>query len=133
MEGETLWIIDDDMVSQFAMTYKIGQSHPSYKITTFDTVEEALDKLRKCKEGQIGFPDKLLLDLGLPVLDGWHFLGELDKIGGNVGPIDIYIVSAFSNSTDRNRAKCHPLVKDYFHKPLSKNAVDKIFTECKDN
>lgn len=127
MEGETLWIIDDDMVSQFAMTYKIGQVHPHYNITTFYTVKEALDHLKKCRENQIGLPDKLLLDLGLPDLDGWHFLMELEKIGVNIGPIDIYIVSAFTNSSDRKRAKCHPLIKDYFDKPLNKNAVDKIF------
>ena len=127
MEGENLWIIDDDMVSQFAMTYKIGQVHPHYNITTFYTVKEALNHLRKCWESKKGLPDKLLLDLGLPDLDGWDFLRELENIGVNISPFDIYIVSAFTNSTDRKRAQSHPLIKDYFDKPLNKNAVNRIF------
>ncbi|MCK0136095.1 response regulator [Arenibacter sp. S6351L] len=130
MEEGTLWIIDDDMVSQFAMTYKIGQSHPNYRITTFYSVQEALDYLQECREKQIALPHKLLLDLGLPVLSGWDFLVQLEKFNGKANPIDIYIVSSFSNSTDRNRAQRHPLVKDYFNKPLSKSAVDKIFMWC---
>jgi CheY-like chemotaxis protein len=129
MEGESIWIIDDDMVSQFAMTYKIGQSHLNYRITTFYSVQEALDNLRNCWEKQIGIPNKILLDLGLPVMSGWHFLMELEKIAGSVGPMEIYIVSAFSNSSDRDRAKGHPFVKDYFDKPLSESAVAKIFMQ----
>ena len=127
MEGKTLWIIDDDMVSQFAITYKVRQSHPHYKISTFYSVPEALNSLRKSLEGKMELPRKLILDLGLPDLNGWDFLLELEKLGGNVATIDIYIVSAFTNSKDRKRAECHPMVKDYFDKPLNNNSVEKIF------
>ena len=127
MTGETLWIIDDDMVSQFAIKYKIGQSYPGYKVITFYTVQEALTCLRECSESKLGIPHKVILDLGLPVLTGWHFLEELEKIHGCISPFDIYIVSAFSNSKDRQRAKYHSLEKGYFEKPLDKITVDKIF------
>jgi len=133
MEGKTLWIIDDDMVSQFAIKYKIGQSYPNNRVFTFYTVQEALDGIRECMENKVGFPDKILLDLGLPVLSGWHFLLELEKIRGSIGPFEIYIVSAFSNSKDRKRANDHSLVKGYFDKPLDKSAVDKIFMSRKND
>jgi len=127
MKGETLWIIDDDMVSQFAIKYKIGQSYPNNKVVTFYTVQEALNALEESLESKLGIPDKIILDLGLPVLTGWHFLGELEKIRGSIRLFEIFIVSAFSNSMDRQRAKDHFLVKGYFDKPLDNIAVDKIF------
>jgi CheY-like chemotaxis protein len=127
MKVETLWIIDDDMVSQFAIKYKIGQSYPNNRVSTFYSVQESLDALRECIDGKLEFPERILLDLGMPVLTGWHFLGELEKISGSIGEFEIYIVSAFSNSTDRQRAKNHSLVKGYFEKPLDNIAVDKIF------
>ena len=127
MREETLWIIDDDMVSQFAIKYKIGQSYPNNRVSTFYSVQEALDALKSCMNGKKEFPQKVLLDLGLPVLTGWHFLVELEKFRGSIAPFEIYIVSAFSNSTDRQRAKNHSLVKGYFEKPLDNFAVEQIF------
>lgn len=127
MGEETLWIIDDDMVSQFAIKYKIGQAYPNNRISTYYSVEEALTALKECMDGKLEFPEKVLLDLGLPVLTGWHFLQELEKNRGNIAPFEIYIVSAFSNSMDRKRAKDHSLVKGYFEKPLDNFAVDQIF------
>ena len=64
MREETLWIIDDDMVSQFAIKYKIGQSYPNNRVSTFYSVQEALDALKSCMDGKIEFPQKVLLDLG---------------------------------------------------------------------
>lgn len=38
MDDKIVWIINDDMVSQFAMEYKIGQSWPTYKVIGFYAV-----------------------------------------------------------------------------------------------
>ncbi|GGW50363.1 response regulator [Arenibacter certesii] len=131
MEGNTIWIIDDDMVSQFAMVYKIEQSYPNNRVVGFYTVEEALTMIKECAETQNGLPNIILLDLVLPEMNGWHFLSELGKLRGHINSVDIYIVSAFSNKTDRKLAKEHPMVRDYFEKPINKGSVDKIFKRGK--
>lgn len=126
-----MWIIDDDMVSQFAIKYKIEQSQPNYKVISYYSVEEALDAFRGCLKIQNDLPDKLLLDLVLPGTSGWFFLRELEKIYKGMSSVEIYIVSAFSNSSDRKLAKENPLIKGYFDKPLNKAAVDQIFMSNK--
>lgn len=131
MEGRIIWIIDDDMVSQFAIKYKIEQSYQNYQVISFYTVEEALTSIKECVETQIGLPNKLLLDLVLPDMNGWHFLKEIEKIQGRIDGLEIYIVSAFSNSMDRKLVKEHPMIMNYFNKPLNKGSVDEMFISGK--
>jgi len=131
MEGRIIWIIDDDMVSQFAMKYKIEQSYQNYQVISFYTAEEALTSIKECVETQIGLPNKLLLDLVLPDMNGWHFLKEIEKIQGRIDGLEIYIVSAFSNSMDRKLVKEHPMIMNYFNKPLNKGSVDEMFISGK--
>lgn len=131
MEERIIWIIYDDMVSQFAMKYKIEQSYQNCQVISYYTVEDALTSIKKCLEMQIGLPNKLLLDLVLPEMNGWHFLKELEKIQGRIEDLEIYIVSAFSNSMDRKLVKEHPMVMNYFNKPLNKGSVDEMFISGK--
>lgn len=95
MNERIVWIIDDDMVSQFAMKYKIGQSCPTYKVIGFYTVEEALTSIKECLETKIGLPNKILLDLVLPDMNGWYFLNQLKMIQVGIDDLEIYIVSPF--------------------------------------
>jgi len=127
MKERNVWIIDDDMVSQFAIKYKIEQSYPYNQVIGFYTVEEALSMIKECAEKQKGLPNKILLDLVLPDMNGWQFLKELEKVHGLIDGLEIYIVSAFSNSMDRKLAKEHAMVMGYFDKPLNKGSVDKMF------
>lgn len=125
----TLWVIDDDMVSQFAIRYRIQQSIPNCEIIEFYSVEEALFALHKCSETKTGLPDKILLDLVLPGMDGWSFLEAVGRIPLWSGAVDIYVVSAFANSKDRIFAKENPLVKGHFSKPINSGCVEKMFVQ----
>lgn len=127
MKGPMVWIIDDDMVAQFAATYKIGQSYPDHRVICHDSIEAALTAIEQCMNGKGCIPDMVLLDLSFPMLDGWYFLEALEKNGKAVAAIEVFILSAFSNSKDRIRAKGHPLVKGHFDKPISGANLDSVF------
>lgn len=131
--GLTTWIIDDDLVSQFATEYSIQQSNKVSTVKSFDNASESLNCLKKCIETSKGIPHVILLDLVMPQMDGWEFLDEIKKIVGWEGKVNVYIISSFAKSKDRDLAKNHPLVQGYFDKPLSKVSVDKIFQEVKVN
>ncbi|GGW24375.1 response regulator [Arenibacter certesii] len=133
MEVKTVWIIDDDLVSQFAMTYKIEQSNENYHVEIFNSAEKALAMIKVCEKTLKDMPNIILLDLVLPGLSGWDFLRELEDIQGHTDDLEIYIVSAFTNSMDRKLAEDHPLVIGYFNKPLNKVNVDQIFRRHKRN
>jgi len=127
MKGPMVWIIDDDMVAQFAATYKIEQSYPDHRVICHDSIEGALAAIEECINGKGCIPDIILLDLSFPMVDGWHFLEALENDRKILTGLEIYIVSAFSNSKDRIRAKEHPLVKGHFDKPIGNADLDSVF------
>ena len=118
------------MVSQFASRYCLEQfSKETFKITTFDSAEEALAQFRKWLQEGILLPDIIFLDLGLGEMDGWQFVDHLrGMITIDSGP-NIFILSAFANSKDREIAQSHPMISGYFDKPLTRNRLEKIFKE----
>jgi CheY-like chemotaxis protein len=123
----TVCIIDDDLVSQFASVYCIEQVNVKCKIITCDSAAEGLDLISTRIRDKMALPDVLFLDLVMPEMDGWEFLDRLKLITDGLQTVDIYILSAFANSKDRERAKHHPMIQGYFDKPLSKSILEKIF------
>lgn len=127
----TVWIIDDDLVSQFATEYCIRQANSSCTVKSFDKASESLKSFQDCITMGKRIPQVILLDLVMPEMDGWEFLAEIEKMVGWEDKVNVYIISAFAKSKDRDLAKSHPLVHGYFDKPLSKVSADKIFSSVK--
>ncbi len=123
----TICIIDDDLVSQFATVYCIEQAHQKCRTITCDNAAEGLEIFAARLQANEPLPDIVFLDLVMPNMNGWQFLDHLKDILNDSHMVDIYILSAFAKSKDREKAKLHPMIKGYFDKPLSKNALDKIF------
>lgn len=67
-----------------------------------------------------------------PAWTGGPFLAELEKMGLLVKKIHVYILSAFTNSRDRNLARTNPIIKGFFNKPLSAANVKSISCEIED-
>lgn len=123
-----VWIIEDDLVSQFATEYCIKQANSVTTVKSFDNASESIEKLKHCLKSGEGIPQVILLDLVMPEMDGWEFLAEIEQLVGWQDKINVYIISAFAKDKDRDLAKSHPLVQGYFNKPLSKLCAEKIFS-----
>lgn len=126
MRRPIVWIIDDDIISRFAATYKIEQSPEDCEVIAYGSALEGLDCLLERLNARQGLPDIILLDLGMPVMDGWSFLDEMGKMDGPVKSIQVYILSAFTESRDRNLAKENPAIQGFFNKPLNTANVKNI-------
>lgn len=122
-----VWIIDDDLVSLFATRYGIEQWDTTCKVIDFDSGETALKVFSDAIETGDKIPDMILLDLVMPTMDGWEFLDRFEALQLGSKTTDVYILSAFTNSKDREMAKGHPSVKGHFDKPISKEALDGVF------
>ena len=76
--SQEIFIIDDDLVSQFATRYCIEQTGLSFEVTTCGSAEEGLDKCATWVEEYGKLPDIIFLDLSklsgdslLPLLSFW--------------------------------------------------------------
>ena len=117
------------MVSQFATRYCVQQFFTDVDIVTCESGEEGLSLCSDFFENTNRLPDIIFLDLVMKGMDGWSFLETLSKTYNKITIPKVYVLSAFTNSSDRSIAKEHPLISGYFDKPLSRNHLHGIHVE----
>ncbi|UJH68752.1 response regulator [Allomuricauda sp. SCSIO 65647] len=128
MKQTTIFIIDDDLVSQFATRYCIEQYDKEFNIVACGSAEEGLRVCANLLDEKEELPDIILLDLVMGDMNGWAFIENLELLTGDRKKPEIYVLSAFVNSKDRAIAKQHSLISGYFDKPLTKSSLNKIFS-----
>ncbi|THV60991.1 response regulator [Flagellimonas alvinocaridis] len=125
----TTFIIDDDLVSQFATRYCIQQSHGNFDIVTCSSGEEGINACLSSIEEHDRLPDIIFLDLVMDGMNGWDFLENLQTLFKKHELPSVYVLSAFTNAKDRAIAKGHGLIAGYIDKPLSRSYLEKILKE----
>jgi CheY-like chemotaxis protein len=119
-------IVDDDTIFQFTTKVKIQKLGLASNIQIFNDGEEIMDYLIKVES--IECPDIILLDINMPMMDGWDFLEEYKKhLGGSESKIKIYMLSSSINPVDVDKAKSNKLVDDYIIKPIKDEDLFRIF------
>lgn len=127
---ELACIIDDDKIYVNLVRKIIEIKKLSENLLIFKNGKEALDYFKLIMENlsEEKLPDIIFLDLNMPVMDGWEFLGEFVKIKNNFEKkITLYVVSSSIDPRDLERAKSFNMVTDYLIKPIELKKFEKIF------
>lgn len=119
---EIACIIDDDPIYVFGTKRLMQMANFCESFLIFTNGKEALDKLKAIIVNGEVLPDIILLDINMPVMDGWDFLDEFTKIPSRK-KIIIYIVTSSIDPADVNKAKQYQYVSNYLVKPIT---FDKI-------
>lgn len=119
---EIACIIDDDPIYVFGTKRLMQMANFCESFLIFTNGKEALDKLKAIIVNGEVLPDIILLDINMPVMDGWDFLDEFTKIPSRK-KIIIYIVTSSIDPADVNKAKQYEYVSNYLVKPIT---FDKI-------
>lgn len=121
-----VFLIDDDELHSLSVQRMLKKSSYNIKLTVFKDGEKALDYFNNNTEAK-NLPDIILLDINMPIVDGWDFLDEFEKIKPTLEKnIDIYMVSSSVDAFDIVRAKTQK-IKDYIIKPITINHFYSIF------
>ncbi|SEJ50088.1 Response regulator receiver domain-containing protein [Dyadobacter sp. SG02] len=116
---EILCVVDDDKIFTYLLKRIIEKAKIAREIIFFDNGRDALDYLTSHKEDALKLPQLILLDINMPILDGWQFLNEYGKLKPEVPqPISICMMSSSSEVEDYNRAMDSGHVMDYLQKPV---------------
>jgi CheY-like chemotaxis protein len=127
---ELACIIDDDKIYVNLVRKIIEIKKLSENLLIFKNGLEALDYFKVILSNltEDKLPEIIFLDLNMPVMDGWEFLGEFVKIKNNFDKkISLYVVSSSIDPRDLERAKSFNLVTDYLIKPIELKKFEKIF------
>lgn len=120
--SKVICIIDDDPIYQFLVSKIIGNSKAGHDVLFFRNGKEALDYFSMDLEKNL--PEIILLDLEMPVMDGWDFLKEIDNL--HIDNTSIYIVSSSISHEDQEKVKSFPKIKGHFSKPINAALIKKI-------
>lgn len=121
---KTLTLVDDDDVFVFLTTKAIEQTNLVDLIKVFGNGLDAINFLKENKNNVDALPEIILLDLSMPIMNGWQFLEEYTKLNPTIGKkITIYICSSSISPDDVTRAKSISEVSDYIIKPITKDKL----------
>jgi len=75
-------------------------------------------------------PEIILLDINMPIMDGWEFIERFTKIKNKFNSqITLYVVSSSINITDVDKAKSLSSVENYLIKPVNIDALEAVFSK----
>lgn len=122
MTKKTIWIVDDDAIYQIIANKIIQRSEMFSAISSFKNGKEAIDDLYNALESNADLPDIILLDINMPIMDGWEFMEEMGFIKPKLAKeIVVYIVSSSIAVEDKNKSKSYKNILGYLSKPITVN------------
>lgn len=117
---DRLSIVDDDDAFVFLTKEIIADTNLVKDISVFRNGKQALDFLETHKSDEQELPQIMLLDLSMPVMDGWQFLDEYKRLSPSMAkPIIIYICTSSISPDDVIRARAMSSVSDFMVKPVT--------------
>jgi len=120
MKKKIIWLVDDDHIYHIIMKKIIDKSGLSSEVSSFKNGKEAIQSMENIIQEKGQFPDLILLDIEMPVLDGWGFMTEWSQLKEFItSKIEIYISSSSIAIDDKERAKTNPDILGYMSKPIS--------------
>lgn len=130
---KSILLIDDDEATNFYNQLIINDADIADNVYIAVNGKDALDFLtNKGKyNSSLDFypsPSLILLDINMPVMNGWSFMEEYQKLDDNQkAEIIIVMLTTSLNPEDKHRAENFKEIKEFMNKPLSVELLMEIY------
>ncbi|MDR6967941.1 CheY-like chemotaxis protein [Flavobacterium arsenatis] len=123
-----VFVVDDDKIYHFILKNLLSKNEISICPCFCENGLDALEILKE-KISTNNIPDVIMLDINMPIMDGWQFLEEYKKLKADFNlQMPIYLITSSNDVLDVNRAKVYENeISDYFLKPINEADICKIF------
>lgn len=108
-------IVDDDKLVRFMHRNFLEKNSIKNKVESFENGKEAWEYVAEM--GAVGTSFLVLLDLDMPVMNGWGFLDRLQKYGQDLN-VAVVVISSSLGEKEIRKTISYSHVVEYESKPL---------------
>ena len=120
---KTCLLIDDNYIDNFVTRKILEGSNFVEKIIVVRSATEAISELRA---GNIK-PDVIFLDVRMPMMGGFEFLQEYDKLDiEGKKAIKIFMLSSSLDPTDLRKSVNNKYITQFIHKPITRKVLEAL-------
>jgi response regulator RpfG family c-di-GMP phosphodiesterase len=116
--------VDDDAINNEINQMLFKKLYPNIEVIIKSSVDGALEYLL---DSSVQNPNKIFLDINLPIKSGWDFLVEFKEL--NISDIDLYMLTSALDLLDSDVRNAHPEVKEFVEKPLYDYKLESILKD----
>jgi CheY-like chemotaxis protein len=116
----------DNMINQ-KMLESANFADQFYVYTSGQSALDFLENLVKQDSARELLPDMILLDINMPLIDGFQFLDKYAELNTSVKPdVDVFMLTTSINPSDKERADENKLITKFLIKPLTAEQLESL-------
>ena len=122
---ELVYVVEDDRITSRLTELHLHRHGAFGRVQTYANGQPAFDALLRAAEHPTRLPDLILLDLNMPVMDGWEFL---DAVAAQhfQKPVRVCVLTSSIQPDDVTKASAYEDVKGYFSKPVGTEVLNRV-------
>ena len=118
-------LIDDSEIDNLVNKHILSKSDIADEIQIFSLAQDALDFFTNSDENN--YPQLILLDINMPIMNGFVFLQEYSKLlGDRTSKIHVFMLTSSVDPNDIRKSEDYSFVKGFISTPLSLEHLNKF-------